>query len=363
MKFSKPWLKSSTFDFTFILLPSFFSVLFVILFSKWGGETHLVPLWAWLIFILGIDVSHVYSTLFRTYFNSNEFNENKTLLTLIPIGVWFIGVILYSIHSLLFWRVLAYVAVFHFVRQQYGFLRLYTREDKTNSYDRFLSSAIIYLATIYPIVYWHCHQPRNFHWFIDGDFFIGLPIIFNIIVGVTYGIIFSLYIVNEIQNYFKGKPLNVPKNMIVMGTALSWYFGIIYFNGDMMFTVTNVVSHGIPYMALIWIYGEKQKDKSNIPLIFGHLSYKTFFSKFSVPLFFLVLFIFGYLEEAFWANLVWREHLEVFGFLGGLPEITAKDTLAWLVPLLTVPQATHYVLDGFIWRIKKTNSNWQKVLF
>jgi hypothetical protein len=24
----------------------------------------------------------------------------------------------------------------------------------------------------------------------------------------------------------------------------------------------------------------------------------------------------------------------------------------WLVPLLALPQATHYVLDGFIWRRK-----------
>jgi hypothetical protein len=25
----------------------------------------------------------------------------------------------------------------------------------------------------------------------------------------------------------------------------------------------------------------------------------------------------------------------------------------WLVPLLALPQSTHYVLDGFIWRRKK----------
>ncbi len=363
MKFSKPWLKSSTFDLAFILLPSFASVLFVVLFSNFLGETNAVPLWAWLIFILGIDVSHVYSTLFRTYFNSNEYNENKTLLTLIPIGVWLVGVALYSIDNLLFWRVLAYVAVFHFIRQQYGFLRLYTREQQSNKFDRWLSAGTVYLATLYPIVYWHSHQPRNFHWFIDGDFIVGLPVWASNIVGVVYLIIFCLYVVNEFKNMFTGNAINIPKNAVIFGSALSWYFGIVYFNGDMAFTITNVVAHGIPYMALVWLYGEKQKDKANAPLILGRFSYKLFFSKFSLPLFLAVLLIFGYLEEGFWAGLVWREHLEAFGVLGKLPEVTAKDTLAWIVPLLTLPQATHYVLDGFIWKIKDSEANWQKVLF
>jgi hypothetical protein len=88
-----------------------------------------------------------------------------------------------------------------------------------------------------------------------------------------------------------------------------------------------------------------------------------FFSKISIPLFLAVLLLFGFLEEGLWAGLVWREHLEAFGVLGRLPEITAKDTLSWLVPLLTLPQATHYVLDGFIWKLKDSDANWQKVLF
>lgn len=363
MTASKPWLKSPSFDLSFILLPSFISVLIVLLLANFFDQIKAVPLWAWLVFILGIDVSHVYSTLFRTYLNSNELKENKALLTLIPIGVWLVGVGLYSVHNMLFWRVIAYVAVFHFIRQQYGFLRLYTREEIQDKKDRWLSALAIYFSTVYPIVYWHSHQPRNFHWFIDGDFFDGLPILVSQIIGSIYVIILSLYFYNEIGNSQKGKPFNLPKNAIVIGTATSWYVGIVYFDADLAFTITNVVSHGIPYMALVWLYGEKQKDRADSPLILGRFSYKLFFSKFSAPLFLAVLLLFGYLEEGFWAGLVWREHLDAFGILSRLPEITAKDTLAWLVPLLTLPQATHYVLDGFIWKMKDSDANWQKILF
>jgi hypothetical protein len=363
MTLSKSWLRSPLFDLSFILLPSFFSVLLVFLFSDHLDGGFAMPLWAWLVFILGIDVSHVYSTLFRTYFNSNELKENKALLTLIPIGVWLVGVGLYSIHSSVFWRVLAYVAVFHFIRQQYGFLRLYTRNDPQNRWDRWLSAFAIYFATLYPIIYWHSHLPRNFHWFIDGDFFVGLPAEVSKISGVLYLIVMCLYIFNEARNVHRNKSINLPKNCIVFGSALSWYAGIVYFNGDLAFTVTNVVSHGIPYIALVWLYGEKQKDRSDAPLMLGKVPYKLVFSKKSFPVFLGALLLFGYLEEGLWAGFVWREHLEAFGVMARLPEVSAKDTLAWLVPLLTLPQATHYVLDGFIWKIKDSEANWQKVLF
>lgn len=363
MNIKAPWLKNQTFDLTFILLPSFFAVALVAIFSSSLDQTESIPLWAWIVLVLGIDVSHVYSTLFRTYFNSNEFKENQTLLTLIPLCVWIFGIVLYSVDGLIFWRVLAYVAVFHFIRQQYGFLRLYAKDDESDKAGRALDAAIIYLATLYPIVYWHSHQPRNFHWFVDGDFIVGLPEVVSSVFMWIYVVVIVLYFFKEIKNTVQGKAFNVPKNIIVLGTMVSWYFGIVYFNGDMIFTLTNIVAHGIPYMALVWLYGERQKEKSDEPLILKKFQYKVFFSKFSVPLFFLVLLMFAYLEEGLWSGLIWREHLAVFGQLSWVPQITSKETLTWLVPLLAVPQATHYVLDGFIWKLKDPNVNWQRVLF
>ena len=58
----------------------------------------------------------------------------------------------------------------------------------------------------------------------------------------------------------------------------------------------------------------------------------------------------AYLEEGVWDGLVWREHGRVFGWFQSLPTVADPAVLAWLVPLLALPQATHYVLDGFIWR-------------
>jgi hypothetical protein len=54
------------------------------------------------------------------------------------------------------------------------------------------------------------------------------------------------------------------------------------------------------------------------------------------------------MEELLWDRGVWheREHLFGAGF-----ELSSLE--AWLVPLLAVPQLTHYVVDGLFWRRAK----------
>jgi hypothetical protein len=360
---SQSWLYNKTFDLIFILSPPFLAVAFVLLFMENFEANEGMPLWAWVVFVLCIDVSHVYSSLFRTYFNKKELSENKTLFTLLPLAVFFIGVILHSISAHVFWRVLAYSAVFHFIRQQYGFMRLYARNDNASNFSRRIDAFLLYTSTLYPILYWHVNLPRNFRWFTDGDFFTGIPIVFEKIGFVFYIGLILIYLLKEFRETYEGKYFNLPKNLILLGTAVSWYIGIVLLNGDMVFTITNVVTHGIPYMALVWVYGKRQADKDSSVLVLGKLQYKVFFSKYSFPIFILALLVLGYIEEGFWASFVWREHLEVFGIFEKLPVIRSRDTLSWVVPLLTLPQATHYVLDGFIWKLKDNNSHWYKTFF
>jgi hypothetical protein len=52
------------------------------------------------------------------------------------------------------------------------------------------------------------------------------------------------------------------------------------------------------------------------------------------------------LEEMAWGRWVFRDHGAVWGEGSELP----SALLALLAPLLVVPQATHYALDGLLWR-------------
>ncbi|RYF92067.1 MAG: hypothetical protein EOO02_25250 [Chitinophagaceae bacterium] len=221
------------------------------LFQQEDGMTTM----SWVLLVLLIDVAHVYSTLYRTYFDPVSYKERKALLLAIPFVGFIVGMLIYSISPLMFWRILAYVAVFHFIRQQYGFLRIYSRREKQSESSRLIDSVTIYSATIYPIIYWHLSGPKNFNWFVEGDFiYADLPWLRSIL-GVVFFAILVLYLIKEIFVITKTRHFNIPKNLVVLGTSLSWYFGIVYYNGDLTFTLLNVVSHGIPYMALIWLHG------------------------------------------------------------------------------------------------------------
>ena len=343
--YKQPWIYHAAFDTVWILSPAFLALLVVYLLPASMKSGTEMPLAAWVILILLIDVAHVYSTLFRTYMDPVRFRKQRDLFLAVPVICYMAGVLLYSIDNMLFWRLLAYLAVFHFVRQQYGFMRLYSRFDAKHKLAEKIDTATIYTATLYPIIWWHLHPGRTFNWFVDGGFLsLELPWLLPV-ASVLYTAIIAAYLVKELLFSFKTRTFNIPKNAIIVGTILSWSFGIIYFNGDLVFTLLNVVSHGIPYMALIWIMGKKEHNALTQKNKFS----KVFLQQYGIALFIGILFLLAWTEEAIWDGLVWKEHDTVF-FTGSLPKIKDINILALLVPLLSLPQAVHYVLDGFIWR-------------
>ena len=150
-----------------------------------------------------------------------------------------------------------------------------------------------------------------------------------------------LYTGKEVWLMSKQQSFNIPKNMIMLGTYLSWHVGIITFQGDLIFTFLNVVAHGIPYMGLIWIYGEKKNKHAFSFTLKG-------FSIFAV-----VLVLLAYFEEGIWDIFIWKDHPDVFPLLTAQSPITHPIIVSMLVAILVLPQVTHYVLDGFIWRFSR----------
>ncbi|HLP51512.1 MAG TPA: hypothetical protein VK154_11545 [Chitinophagales bacterium] len=349
----QPWLHSLGIDSLFILLPPFATLAIIALlpekFKNQEGMTTAI----WVSLVLLIDVAHVYSTLYRTYFDKEMHHKHRNLLINIPLLAFIGGVLLYSIGAMVFWRVLAYIAVFHFIRQQYGFIRLYSRKETPNRINRTIDALAVYAATIYPVLHWHLSGKRNFDWFVEGDFYY-FKSDFLLYVGTYLYIgIFLLYLGKETLQSFRSRTFNLPKNLLMAGTFISWFFGIVYFNGDVAFTALNVISHGIPYMALIWIFGkrkaEQKKEQTSILL-------RAVFSSYGIVLFLLILFFFSFVEEGVWDALVWNDHKDVFGAFYFLPQVKTNLLLAVIVPLLTLPQLTHYIIDGFIWKVRASEN-------
>jgi hypothetical protein len=339
----QPWIRSARYDGALILAPPFLALLVVLALPAPYRSTTQMPLWAWVALVVLIDVAHVYGTLFQTYFDPLRRKQRQTLLWVVPLACYVAGVALHSIGGLVFWRALAYLAVFHFIRQQYGFLRLYGRLEKSAP-GQWLATALVYYATIYPLLYWHLSPGRNFNWFVEGEFVQHDWALGRQLATVLYVGLIGAYAIREGRLWHRTREFNVPRNLLLGGTLLSWYAGIVWFNGDLAFTLLNVVSHGIPYLALVW-NGGPTPAHAPTPARRGAWA-----GKYGLAIFLLSVIGFAYLEEGLWDGLVWREHGSAFGWFQKLPALDGPAWLVWLVPLLALPQATHYVLDGFIWR-------------
>jgi hypothetical protein len=346
----QPWIRNAYFDGAWFILPTILPLLAIFLFPQItqynNGELTLA---SWMFLILLIDVSHVYSTLYRTYFNSKALNEFNLLFKLTPVICLFAGILLYSMGSMVFWTCMAYLAVFHFIRQQYGFLRLYSRKETRSKIVRLIVNTSIYSVTLLPILMWHTHGQKNFNWFMQGDFIYFPSTILHALFKVLYFVSLSAYIATELILYFKTKTLNLPRTLLTLGTALSWYVGIVVYNADIVFTALNVIAHGIPYMALIWV-AERPKARENQIGMF-----KMFFSTYGVFLFVGFLVLLAFIEEGIWDAFVWREHQSIFGAFYFFKQASGSKLLIFIIPLLSLPQIVHYVLDGFIWKRKEND--------
>ncbi len=335
------WLFSPSLDLAVFVAPALIALAVVALGPALALPTE-TPDAAWIALVLMVDVAHVWSTAFVTYLDPAELRRQPRLYALVPLAGWAAGVALYAAGGpALFWRVLAYLAVFHFVRQQYGWVALYrARNGERDRAGAIVDGAAIYAATVYPLLWWHAAPARSFAWFRPGDFATGLSSTIVTVAGALYVAILATYVVRAVLQARRG-PVSWGKHLVVATTAACWYTGIVATDGDLTFTVTNVLIHGVPYAALVFVYG--RAVAAHDPVTASGPGARLLAR--GVLVFAASLWAVAYLEELLWDRAVWHDHPHLFGGDLGL-----DDTHAFLVPLLAVPQLTHYILDGFLWR-------------
>lgn len=335
-----PWLFSPVVDLSVFLGSALVSLLLLWVGAFTGALYSDTPDWAWVPAILLVDVAHVYSTAFRVYFVPNELKRNWLLYVSVPTISFIFGVVIHRTWGpAIFWRTLAYLAVFHFIRQQYGWVALYrAKANEKERWTKWIDTTTIYLATIYPLVFWHTHLPRNYAWFLPDNFLV-LPEFLNDILEPVYWMSLFVYAVRSFWSWRLGRP-NPGKDVVVLTTAVCWYVGIVAFDSDYAFTVTNVIIHGVPYLALVYWYWRINRSE---PVQRTRIQ--------PLVIFLATIWLFAYIEELVWDRSVWQQRSWLFG-----SSWSASQWHDFLVPLLAVPQMTHYVLDGFIWKRRRNPS-------
>jgi hypothetical protein len=203
----------------------------------------------------------------------------------------------------------------------------------------------VYSATLWPLLWWHAHLPRAFSWFVAGDFAGPLSqAVARALLPLHLGLL-AAFALRQLHRRLAEGFLPWGKTLVVATTALTWHVSIVVLDSDLAFTALNVLPHGIPYAVLVWRASGAEAPRQGFA---GALL------KAGPALFAALLLGLALVEEGLWDAGIWHDHEEVFGVLFAGPWRLGPTAQAVVVPLLALPQATHYLLDGFIWRRPRT---------
>lgn len=330
----------------------------------------------WIFIIFGIDFIHVYSILLKKYLSRKSMLKYGQLIFIIPFISWVSGVSLYSFDPMLFWRIIAYAVILHIICQQYSLLVNYSRHEKklyrlsnvqndikfllniqnyskklpNNDSSRrrimlpkslaFLDKILIISAMIYPLIYWHLNK-SGFLW--QNYSYLNLDILSHFITSFCISLLF-LYSIKEMYFIIYLKIYNLPRNLMLISTIITWFAGIIYFDNDFTFMACIVIAHKIQNIALSSLNGNKIYQTGHFLSYYGQKFLQKKYIIIFLSVVSVLLYLFFYIKNfiityGYQAIFIGKNSLSQNGY-----DVKA---LTCIVPLLMVPQITHYIFDSF----------------
>jgi len=363
-KTKQPWFHSPLVDTIGMYgLPLLASMLFFFFIDIFGFPN----LFAIFAFFAFVDWGHIFAMWFRIGSNPLESKKNIIGYIIIFIVTWFLfSLVLYNKQLKYLEHFLVYFVIFHFIKQQFGIIRIYSKTDPKNksSLERIMTNTFIYLSMVYPVIWWHTVEKHtNFYW---RKFFFDIPFIdsMEVALRVIYILSALFYMYYELRITKRTKMFNIPKNLSVLGAAIGWGCSIIFFEYSYLVTFCVVYTHNIAYFFLIWIVAKRDKALLNIPDPKGFKKIITWTTKEGFILYFLgvnaaAMFILGVINYIV-RNI--QNHKIIFG------NVDMNLAIGWLFPqsdnyygyyasfvyaLYFTIQGTHYFIDGFIWKKEK----------
>jgi hypothetical protein len=341
MNFSGKWIFSAKQDVIYFSGTLVLSAIIVILMKSFSFLPNQETTSLTFLFFILFSEAHVYSTLFRTYFNSKELVTHPKKYFFIPLTTFLVAYFFYRYSSLVFYRLISYAIFFHIIRQQIGFVALAAvpgpDADKNKKWDY----AFVYIISCCCLLWRHGHQTTNyFGHFIPGDM-IQIPThIADTFLPIMW-IYLSLYILRSAYQFYKTQNLPVSKFHILITTLAFWYFSLVHIDATFYLIITKALFHGLPYMALIYKNTSRLNSVNNIR--FPNLIKK------KVLFFIFLIFLLAYLENWGWYSFIYTTSSPWFL---DTKLVLSESAFAFTLALLWTPALAHVVIDGFIWKRK-----------
>lgn len=335
----KTWVFSAKADIVlFLVMPVLIGLL------NWADPARdLVLFLIYLAFYL--DTFHVYVTAVPLVADPLGESRSYFIKGVMISAVAFFLFLIFGIYSkiagksfhIVTGQLLNYGAIWHFYRQQYGWMRISSKKDpKGFIFNDYVDSFFIFVITMIPVLI--SHSPL----LADKPWFTGVPYAFEISHGwgffllILYWSCTFTYVALQVLFKNMGKiNYNWPKYILIFSTFFCWYMSFMSsFKSSGIGYIIFI--HSVPYLYLI---------AGNIKNGFVRGFRLTVLTLIGIALAFL------FMQSARYYFPETRYKFAPFlpADLRWVPE--PLHLVLWC--LLLTPVLAHYLLDGFVWKRRK----------
>jgi hypothetical protein len=329
------WIRGATFDYTLIIGVAALAMLSGAIVTVWPESFPVVlflDLW-----LLGYH--HVISTFTRLSFDKDNLSTHRFLVFVLPwivlaatilvgitLGTWAIATVY------LYWQ------WFHYTRQSYGLVRIYSRKaGDIDSLDAKLRNWVVYLVPLWGIAYRSYQNPDTF---LGAEVFcIPTPLEVVYVLGIAAVAATGLWALRLARAAFHGElHYALELYMLTHLIVFSWAYLVIP-SMDFGWLVVNVW-HNAQYLMIVWMFNNnrfKRGVDSQHPL----LSAISQSHAFNIACY---LFVCLGITSIVYGALNWALSVPP---LGGIP-------LAALIVYQTI-NFHHYIVDSLIWKVRRKN--------
>tara|TARA_Y100000768_G_scaffold388287_1_gene383328 strand:+ start:21397 stop:22440 length:1044 start_codon:yes stop_codon:yes gene_type:complete len=313
----------------------FFVGIFFFLFShltdyRFHNQKQLP--WILIIIIKSLqEITHVYATFLISYADQEVFKKLKRILIMTPILI-FLASFAFIIGGKENWFfiLIAQTAIFHVIRQEYGWMKIATRLDSYHSkWLERLDLLTIYSITISPTL-WLLRHSENGYWIRPGDSFLVPDILARFAMSFSLIVIILFWIINSFH-WWKYRQVNLTKILVFFNGFFGWYIALYFITDPQYFLLSSwllTFAHGVPYFFIVF-KTERLGDSSLIQGKYFRLSRSAYLYGLLILFFFIFYAPFASIQKFYELPLFWK---------------------ALLASAISCPNIVHCIIDGFLWR-------------
>jgi hypothetical protein len=275
-------------------------------------------------------IGHHVPTLLRAYGDPDEFSRNRFQFVTVPLCVAPLVLVLALADA----RLLTLIFIwdqFHFIRQHYGFMRIYNvkagaRSDADSHLDQWLCFSFFIAILAHSDFYGYMYADSFYNlgigfssWLVEG-FETG-----SLAVAIVVGVIYLARLQSRIAH---GLPVAWLKLVLFATSFGVWYYAYVVLSDGFLSYAISSLFHCLQYDAFAWFYN-RAKARSLTPSR-GNALFRVIHQRRNLWLY--VAVILGY----------------------GLFSTFGRDvSIVGILALNTTTGLLHYYFDSFIWRVRR----------